>query len=283
MAKLTDENLPNGTTGREAEHVPPDGGVPRHEAQRGRELARAPGDVHAEPLADARMHQPGAQAQVPGRDGGAEQVVRAHHLRARVAPERREDVVLRRVRQPVEQQVDPQQQQAPRRVRVRVRRGAVLLRLAAARVQREHGDAERHGPDDKVLVHGVPAAEERGVQQHDGDELAGLGEEEGDVVDVREGGVAERRGERRGHGHEEQGDHDAPRREDGRQGACAVAPRQVDVARNGGEEGLDCVEEDGVLEHLGLVGGAIRCGRELFLKICPGQAGEISYCAWTRA
>jgi hypothetical protein len=41
------------------------------------------------------------------------------------------------------------------------------------------------------------------VEEHDGKEFAGFGEDEGYIVDVGEGGVAERGGERRCEGDEE--------------------------------------------------------------------------------
>jgi hypothetical protein len=141
-------------------------------------------------------------------------------------------------------------------------------------VEGEDGDAEGDGADDEVLVGRVAAAPEGGVEEHDGDELAGLCEEEGDVVDVGEGGVAKGRGEGGGDGDEEEGEDDAPRREDGGQrGGGAAAPGEVEVARDGGEEGLDRVEEDGVLEDLGLVGGTVGGGCEFLLEEGPGEAG----------
>lgn len=59
-------------------------------------------------------------------------------------------------------------------------------------VEGEDGDAGRNGQDDEVLGQRVAAAEEGDVEEHDGEELAGFGEDKGQVIDVREGGVAER-------------------------------------------------------------------------------------------
>lgn len=58
----------------------------------------------------------------------------------------------------------------------------------------EDGDARGDGRDDQVLVEGVALAEDGDVQEHDGEQLAALGQEEGDVVDVREARVPERAG-----------------------------------------------------------------------------------------
>lgn len=189
-AKLTDKDLPNRTARREPQHIRPNARVPRHEAQRCLELASAARDVHAEPLAHARVHEPGAQDEVGGGDGGAHQVVGAHHLGAGVGLEGAEDVVLGAVGQAVEQQVDAQQQQAPRAIAVTA---AALPSLP--RMQGEDGDASGDGRDHEVLVQRVAPAEDGDVQEHDGQQLAALGEQEGDVVDVGETRVAEGGGE----------------------------------------------------------------------------------------
>ena len=165
----TDKHLSYSTTSRETQHVGPDGRVARHELEGLAELAGATGDVHAEPLADAGLDEPGAEDQVGGGDGGAHEVVGAHHLGARVGLEGAEDVVLGAVGKAVEQQVDGQQQQAPGHVALRIVGRRVLLGAALlARVQREDGDARRHGRDHQVLVQGVALAEDGDVQEHDG-------------------------------------------------------------------------------------------------------------------
>ena len=76
-------------------------------------------------------------------------------------------------------------------------------------MEREDGDARRHGRHDEVFVEGVAAAEDGDVEEHDGEEFAAFGEEEGDVVDVGEGGVAEGRGEGACYGYEGEGPEDA--------------------------------------------------------------------------
>lgn len=272
--ELTDEDLSDGATGREAENVGPHARILRHEGQRVLELAGAAGDVHAEPLADARVDQPGAQDEVRGHDGHAHEVVSAHHLGARVGLEGAEDVVLRAVGEAVEQEVNAQQQQAPRAIPLRRAAAAAAVALALlARVQREDGDAGGHGGDDHVLVQRVALLEDGDVQEHDGQQLAALGEQEGDVVDVGERGVAEGGGEGARQRDEEQRHQDARRRDDGRHGrALGRAEPQIHGARRGGEERLDGVQEHGVLEQLGLAWRAVRCRRELFLEIRPGEA-----------
>lgn len=47
---------------------------------------------------------------------------------------------------------------------------------------------------------------------------------------------------------------------------------EIDSAYDGGENGLDGVEEDGEVPDLRGVGGTIWLGSELFLKICPSEA-----------
>lgn len=82
MGELTNEDLSDGAAGREAQDIGPHARVSRHECQRVLELAGAAHDVHAQPLADARVDQPRAQDQIGGHDGHAHEVVGAHHLGA---------------------------------------------------------------------------------------------------------------------------------------------------------------------------------------------------------
>ena len=72
-------------------------------------------------------------------------------------------------------------------------------------MQSEDCDSGGHEGDDEVFVERIGFAEEGQVQEHYGEEFAGFGEDEGDVVDVGEGGVAEGGGERGGQGDEEKG------------------------------------------------------------------------------
>lgn len=63
-------------------------------------------------------------------------------------------------------------------------------------MQSEDGDAGGHKSNDKVFVQRVTFAEDGEVQEHYREELAGFGEDEGNVVDVRKGGIAKGGGER---------------------------------------------------------------------------------------
>lgn len=85
-------------------------------------------------------------------------------------------------------------------------------------VEGEDGYAGGHEGDDEIFVEGVALAEDGEVQEHDGEKLAGLGEDEGDVVDVGEGGVAEGGRERGCDGDEDEGGHDGAGGEHGRAG-----------------------------------------------------------------
>ena len=55
----------------------------------------------------------------------------------------------------------------------------------------EDCDAGGDEGDDEIFVQGEALAENGEVEEHDGEELAGFGEDEGNVVDMVEGGVAE--------------------------------------------------------------------------------------------
>ena len=179
------------------------------------------------------------------------------------------------VREPVEEKVGGQECHAEEHV---------LLLLAGARrprflrvrgVEREDCYACRHRQNHKVLVERVFAPEERNVQEHHWEEFAGFGEDVGDVVDMLEGGVTERGGEglRDRDCEELQGDADAG--EDAGCGAGGIARgvAKVEVAGEGGEEGLDGVQHQGRAEDL-LV-GAVRCRRDAFLEECPGEEGRV--------
>lgn len=56
----------------------------------------------------------------------------------------------------------------------------------------EDGDAGGNERNDEVFVERIAFAEDCQMQEHDGEELAGFGENEGDIVDVSERGIAER-------------------------------------------------------------------------------------------
>lgn len=87
------------------------------------------------------------------------------------------------------------------------------------------GGHERY---DDVFVQGVALAEDSQVQEHHREELACFGEDEGDVVDVGEGGVAEGGGEGGRDGDEEEGAEDAAGGEGGGEGLVRGG-REVEV------------------------------------------------------
>lgn len=240
--------------------------MPPQKRQRRLQLPRPAGHIHAKPLPDRRPDQPRTQHQIPPCDQRPQQVIRRHHLRPRIPGERAKDIILRAVRQPVKQQVNPQQQHPPGRL-PGVAAGLVL---AAAGMKREDGDAARHGRDDQVLVQRVSLAEQGDVQRHDGQQLAALGEDVGDVVDVGERGVAEGGGEGVGEGHEAEREEDLPRGDQGRGGLVGRGGEDgEELAAEEGEEGLDGQEEDGKLEAFWGRGRAVGGGGELFLEVGP--------------
>lgn len=96
--------------------------------------------------------------------------------------------------------------------------------------------AQRHQSHHGVLVERVALAEDGQVQEHDGEQLAALGQDERHVVDVLEAGVAERRGETAGQRDERQGTEYARRGEDGRRRSVArFRGQEVYVAGQEGE------------------------------------------------
>ena len=130
-----------------------------------------------------------------------------HHLGAGVGPVRGEDVVLGAVCEAVEEEVDAEEEEAPRRGLLDgARAGGFFGRRGV--VEGEDGDAGGDEEDDEVFVEGVAFAEDGQVEEHYREELAGFGEDEGDIVDVRQTGVAERGGEGGGDGDEDEGKED---------------------------------------------------------------------------
>lgn len=107
-------------------------------------------------------------------------------------------------------------------------------------VKGEYCDSAGYERYDEVLVERVGFAENGKVEEHDGEEFAGFGEDEGYVVDVGEGGVSKGGGEGRGYGDEEERREDGAGREDGR-GGFRTGEVKVDVTDQRGESGLDCV------------------------------------------
>lgn len=109
-------------------------------------------------------------------------------------------------------------------------------------VDRENRNAGRYERDHEIFVERVGFPEDGEVQEHDGEELAGFGEDEGYVVDVGEGGVAEGGGEGGGYGDEDEGEEDCAGGEDGGWGGGGGGgEEEVNVACEGGEGGLDGV------------------------------------------
>lgn len=268
--KLTDEDLADSTTSSKAKNVLPHSRVAAHKVQSSRQFASASRNVHANPLANARGNNERAEQEVRARDEGAHHVVGAHHLRASVRAEGLEDVVLGAVGEAVKEQVDGEQKHAPRHVGIV---GARRLLALAARVQREDGNAKSDGRNNEVLVQRVALAEDGDVQEHDGQQLAALGEQKGNVVNMRQTSVSKGAGETAGDGNKGQRGEDTARGDDRRERASLGGRgEQVDAADGGSKERLDRVEEDGEVPYFGGSGGAVSCCRELFLKICPGQA-----------
>lgn len=141
-------------------------------------------------------------------------------------------------------------------------------------VESEDGDAGGDECDHEIFVEREVFAENGQVQEHDRKELTGLGEDEGDVVDVSEGGIAEGRGKRGSDGDENQGEDDGAGGED-RGGAAGSRGgfEEVDVAGQSSQGGLDRVEEDRVGEFFRrrwrTVGGCC----DAFLQKRPGETG----------
>ncbi len=140
-------------------------------------------------------------------------------------------------------------------------------------VKGEHGHASGDQGHDEVFVQWIGFSEYGQVKEHDGEEFARFGEDKGYVVDMREGGVAEGGGERGCDCHEDQGEENGARGEDGwNRLAVRGGDEEVDVACQGGEGRLNGVEEDGVGEFLRGGGGAVDGRCYPFLEESPGEA-----------
>lgn len=236
-AHLTDENLAEGATEREAQDVTEDLGVGPHE-------------VHCL----GQFGIVGVEEEVSNRQERAGCIECTHHLRTLEVLVLDEDVVLHGVGEAVKEEVHAQKHQAPGGGGL----GALAFLAGGGVVEGEDGDAGGDGGDDGVLVEGVGAAEDGEVEGHHGHEFAGFGEDEGDVVDVLEGGVAEGGGQGLTYCYEEELAEDVEIGEDGGGGGAGFGgAAEVDVADEGGEEGLDGIEDEGVAEDsfVGAVGG----------------------------
>lgn len=239
------------------------------ERQRGRELVAAVREGKAKGVGDGLRYRERREQEIGCCKQSAENILSGHHLGAgvRFVPRGGEDVVLGGVSEAVEEEVDGEQEEAPAVCRLcRAFRGGGFARV----VQGEEGDAGGDEGHDGIFVERVAFAEDGEVQEHDGQELARLREDEGDVVDVGEAGVAEGRGEGGGDGDEDQGAEDRAGGEDEAGGGGARrGAEEVDVACQGGESGLHRVEENGVREALRGRGWPVGRGCYAFLEESP--------------
>lgn len=262
--------MAQGTASCETQNVLPYGRVLGHEVNGSIHLASATSNVHAEPLADSKRNERRAGNKVQGRHGGAHNVVGAHHLRSAKGAESLKDVILGAVGEAIKQEVDAQQQQSPREIRLLGQLGLLVL---AIRVESEDGNASSDGGNDRVLVNRVALAENRNVEEHDGQQLAALGQQESDVVNVRKTGVAKGTGQTVCDGDKHEGAEDATRGENRRHGGAFRSRDQEVYEANGrSEERLDGVEEDGEPPDLWCVGRAVSLSCQLLLEIRPSQA-----------
>lgn len=121
------------------------------------------------------------------------------------------------------------------------------------------------------------------MEEHDGEEFAGFGEDEGEVVDVGEGGVAERGGEGLGDCDDEEGEEGGAGGEDGcGGGGGGGGGEEVEAAGDEGEEGLYGIEKDGKGEAFagggGVEGGGFGFedrGGDALLEETPCQEGGV--------
>lgn len=95
----------------------------------------------------------------------------------------------------------------------------------------ENGHAGRDGYDDEVFVEWIAFFKERNVEEHDGEQFTGFGEDKGNVIYVGEGGVAKGRGEGRCKADCQEGNDHAARGNQGWEGFVAwSAEAEVEVA-----------------------------------------------------
>lgn len=111
--------------------------------------------------------------------------------------------------------------------------------------------ASRHRGDDKILVQGVLPSEQRDMQSHDRQQLARFRENVGNIVDMRQGGIAKGRCQRRYECCEEKRRKYATV---GKYSWCCRTSRgedsEVEQAGNAGKGTLDGVQEDRVAKLL---------------------------------
>ncbi|KAL9036366.1 MAG: hypothetical protein Q9214_006165, partial [Letrouitia sp. 1 TL-2023] len=189
--RVVDEDLANGAAGCETKGVPGDGGVRADKGDGGFELIGA-GRGNTEDRKKRGVGKERGDEKIQRCEQSREDVLRDHHLRARVRAKGGEDVVLSAVRQAIEEEVNEQEKETPYGVIFdRTGRGRFFGRL----VQRKDGHAGCNERDDEILVQWVALPEYGEMEKHDGKELAGFCKDEGDVVDVGEGGVSKWRSE----------------------------------------------------------------------------------------
>ena len=122
-------------------------------------------------------------------------------------------MVLGAVCEAIEEEVDREEGQAPDgRLFDAGARGGFLRGRGV--VESEDRDAGSDEGDDEVFVEGIAFSEDGEVQEHHGEELAGFGEDESDVVDVGETGVAKGGCEGGGDGDEDEWEENGARGED---------------------------------------------------------------------
>lgn len=156
-----------------------------NKVQSANELAIA--SLHAEKGADVGDGEEGLEHQIRDRQHRRHDIQPTHHLLARVGAKGLVNVVLGGICQSVEEEVHAQQRETD---------GAAAFGFAggffrrARVVQGEDCHAGGYQQHDQVFVPRVAPAEQRDVQKHDGEQLAGFREREGDVVDVFQARVA---------------------------------------------------------------------------------------------
>lgn len=177
---ITDKDLTETATDGKAENIHGDLRVQLNKGERIRQLGT-----------------PRVEDEIGQRQTGREGVQRGHHLRPThdATGSAREDVILDGVCEAVEKEIDAQQEHAPHDILLGIAAAGLARGLGGSRVQGEDGNAGSDKGHDSVLVDWIFPAEEGHVQEHDGEEFAGFGEDVGDVVNVAETGVAEGRGE----------------------------------------------------------------------------------------
>ena len=109
--RMEDEDLTDSTACREREHIPSNGGICGHEAERFFELAAVLG-AEAEEGAEGRAGDEGGEEEERDGENGGDDVLRAHHLGSREAFECAEDVVLDCVGEAVEEKVDTEEEKS---------------------------------------------------------------------------------------------------------------------------------------------------------------------------